>query len=101
MEDVQLSAQQLPVALATDAPEMDEEIIPAPAPEPAQVASGDAEEQEPEKQEPETQQGKGPQMTVEVIIPVKSPERRIEPDHYYDDGNVPVFKPVCSPLHAY
>jgi hypothetical protein len=40
---------------------------------------------------------------VEVVIvtkseePVKEPvEEPILPDHYYDDGNVPVFKPVCS-----
>ena len=43
-----------------------------------------------------------PKMKVEVVIdrkpqcPVEEP---ILPDHYYDDGNVPVFKPVCSWSH--
>jgi hypothetical protein len=39
-----------------------------------------------------------PKVTVEVVIvekPVLKPEEPIVPDHYYDDGNVPVFKPVC------
>jgi hypothetical protein len=38
-------------------------------------------------------------VTVEVVINEKlvlEPEDPIVPDHYYDDGNVPVFKPVCS-----
>ena len=42
-----------------------------------------------------------PRMKVEVVIdrkPESPVEQPILPDHYYDDGNVPVFKPVypCS-----
>jgi hypothetical protein len=40
---------------------------------------------------------KAPKNTVEVVItqkPVAKTEEPILPDHYYDDGNVPVFKPV-------
>jgi hypothetical protein len=40
----------------------------------------------------------GPKMTVQVVIEQKSVakvEEPILPDHYYDNGNVPVFKPVC------
>jgi hypothetical protein len=38
-------------------------------------------------------------VTVEVIIPKKPVEEEepILPDHYYDNGNIPVFKPVPSP----
>lgn len=35
--------------------------------------------------------------TTEVVIEEKvesEPEDPILPDHYYDDGNIPVFKPV-------
>jgi|SRR5271156_2606070 len=50
---------------------------------------------------------KVPRTTVEVVIEKKvelEPEDPILPDHYYDNGNIPVFKPVnTSPklsLHA-
>lgn len=36
-------------------------------------------------------------VKVEVVIEKKvevEPEDPIFPDHYYDDGNIPVFKPV-------
>lgn len=39
-----------------------------------------------------------PKMTVQVVIEQKTVakvEEPILPDHYYDNGNVPVFKPVC------
>ena len=39
-----------------------------------------------------------PTHTVEVVINQKAPakaEEPILPDHYYNDGNIPVFKPVC------
>lgn len=46
---------------------------------------------------------KAPNGVVEVVIEMNSKqlveepvEEPILPDHYYDDGNVPVFKPVCS-----
>ena len=38
-----------------------------------------------------------PIPTVEVVIEQKEelePEDPILPDHYYDNGNIPVFKPV-------
>ena len=42
-----------------------------------------------------------PKTIVEVVID-KKPEALVEepifPDHYYDDGNVPVFKPVRFPF---
>ena len=48
-----------------------------------------------------------PKNIVEVVIIEKKvelePEDPILPDHYYDNGNIPVFKPVLSktPLHTY
>lgn len=48
-----------------------------------------------------------PKNKVEVVIEKKTelePEDPILPDHYYDDGNIPVFKPVLpqpSPLFSY
>jgi hypothetical protein len=38
-----------------------------------------------------------PKMMVEVVVEKKvelEPEDPILPDHYYDNGNIPVFKPV-------
>jgi len=37
-----------------------------------------------------------PTTRVEVVIEKVElePEEPILPDHYYDDGNIPVFKPV-------
>ena len=38
-----------------------------------------------------------PETIVEVVIEKKvelEPEDSILPDHYHDDGNIPVFKPV-------
>ena len=40
-----------------------------------------------------------PEKIVEVVIEkneVLEPEDPVLPDHYYDDGNIPVFKPVFS-----
>ena len=41
-----------------------------------------------------------PRTIVEVVIEKKvvelEPEDPILPDHYYDNGNIPVFKPVLS-----
>jgi hypothetical protein len=48
-----------------------------------------------------------PKTIVEVVIIEKKvelePEDPILPDHYYDNGNIPVFKPVPfkTPLHTY
>jgi len=47
-----------------------------------------------------------PKNKVEVVIEKKvvlEPEDPILPDHYYDNGNIPVFKPVLpkTPLHTY
>jgi hypothetical protein len=42
-----------------------------------------------------------PVANVEDVVmeePVVEPEEPILPDHYYDDGNIPVFKPVHSIL---
>ena len=42
-----------------------------------------------------------PKTIVEVVIEKKTvlePEDPILPDHYYDDWNIPVFKPVSSNL---
>lgn len=39
-----------------------------------------------------------PKQIVEVVIEKKTvlePEDSIIPDHYYDNGNIPVFRPVC------
>jgi hypothetical protein len=33
---------------------------------------------------------------VTMPEPMLEPEEPILPDHYYDDGNIPVFKPVRS-----
>ena len=41
-----------------------------------------------------------PNHKVEVLIEKKAdlePEEPILPHHYYDDGNIPVFKPVPPP----
>ena len=45
---------------------------------------------------------KMPTHKVEVVIgeKVQVPEEPILPDHYYDDGNIPVFKPVLNPLSS-
>ena len=40
-----------------------------------------------------------PVAKVEDVVmeePAVEPEEPILPDHYYDDGNIPVFKPVRS-----
>ena len=44
-----------------------------------------------------------PKIKVEVVIEKKElePEDPIFPDHYYDNGQIPVFKPVKSPHHRW
>jgi hypothetical protein len=45
----------------------------------------------------ETPVARVPGTTVEVVIEMKAvlpPEDPILPDHYYDNGRIPVFKPV-------
>jgi hypothetical protein len=47
---------------------------------------------------------KAPTTMVEVVIEKKEvlePEDPILPDHYYDNGRIPVFKPVTFPNPIY
>ena len=90
MEDVQLSNILNPSSINTSEPS--NEFIKAEGPEMATNApsaiEGDA---SPILQPPST--------TAEVVIEKKVElelEDPILPDHYYDNGNVPVFKPVSS-----
>lgn len=37
-------------------------------------------------------------MSSELSEPDSDDDEEIEPDHYFDGGKIPVFKPVCSHL---
>ena len=60
--------------------------------------------EQPEQDRPATQTEDAPEISVptakiEVVIEKKTalePEYPILPDHYYDNGKIPVFKPVSA-----
>lgn len=96
MEDVQFSAsagdQMEPVVESTD-----QEFMPVEALESATVKDTSVVE------EPEAVSEPTITKVDEVAMPepVMEPEEPILPDHYYDDGNIPVFKPVRLSLISY
>ena len=90
MDDVQLS--NIPNPCAIDTHEPSNEFINAEGPEMATDSSSAIEDFVAPVLQP-------PKTAVEVIIEKKAelePEDPILPDHYYDSGNIPVFKPVSS-----
>jgi hypothetical protein len=95
MEDVLPAPEAFDPSVAMAAPEQQPDPDPlaldnaAPPTHEAQTVQGD---QVPERSASTT--------TVEVVIEKKEvlePEDPILPDHYYDNGRIPVFRPVSSP----
>ena len=90
MEDIQLSSILNPSSISVN--ELSNEFIKAEGTEMATDAPSAIEGDTALVLEP-------PKSSAEVVIEKKmelEPEDPILPDHYYDNGDIPVFKPVSS-----
>ena len=96
MEDIQFSGSAAE-QMETSAELTDQGIMPVDVLESASIIDNSVVE------EPETVPEAVVTKVEEVTMPepVLEPEEPILPDHYYDDGNIPVFKPVRSDPVSY